>query len=492
MCSSTHRPGLGRHDESFGGHCSHARQWPLRACCGLLVAILLLMPGGMLADEPMALVQSPPMDRLRLHDGRELKGMALDSSGGLLDFLEIKLPPGKPTFAVIQTIKQQDVALLEKIEEPDRRDLARLVDVIRNRTQIRANAEGMIELRRTERGVPGSDESWEYRGDQFVLFCALDESTTRRFCVAADQIFQAYQHWLPPRLEPEKPIEIILFGSRAAYASHLRRIGLDIENPAVFVPRQNQVLIGTQLQPFLDRLKIVEQQAASDLAQLKAQEKALPEQLNVKAAELKNLGYSQEAVAAELQLQREFFRREMDRFQDRITVTRRKNQAALEKLIEEAKRDLCHELFHAYNENFLYPHQDFRVPTWLNEGLAQLFEHAHFENGTFRIDQAPPALLEQLQARLKRDEAFDLQIVLNSGQEGFLLLDNLHRSSLDYDVAWGLVWFAVFERNLFAAGKLDRYVHRHGQAEPALTHTFGQSLPRLQADWTSYILQLRP
>ena len=33
-----------------------------------------------------------------------------------------------------------------------------------------------------------------------------------------------------------------------------------------------------------------------------------------------------------------------------------------------------HESFHAYLENYVYPHDHYDVPRWLNEGLAVMME----------------------------------------------------------------------------------------------------------------------
>ena len=63
---------------------------------------------------------------------------------------------------------------------------------------------------------------------------------------------------------------------------------------------------------------------------------------------------------------------------------------------------LHHEAFHAYLENYVYPHEDFDVPLWLNEGLAVLFEGGLLESDSLRIDAPNAAALKRLKADLGR------------------------------------------------------------------------------------------
>lgn len=132
------------------------------------------------------------------------------------------------------------------------------------------------------------------------------------------------------------------------------------------------------------------------------------------------------------------------------------------------------------------------MPVWLNEGLAQLFEHAQFENASFRIDQPPKQILADLKARIARDHGLSLQRMLQTEAGSFLLFENLHKSQLDYDVAWGLAWYLVFQKELFTSERLERYVHRRGTPETSIEETFGKPVSRLQADWVEFMQQLEP
>lgn len=442
--------------------------------------------------QPPGPLQDLATDHLHLKDGSQWSGMLLEQSQRKVEFLEINRPPGKSMFAVIHTVSPDRVANVEQISGTDREQLSVLVDHLRNRTQIRAAEKDSVKLVQVKSDILESNDVWQYTSEHFVLTSPLQEDLTRTLAVRIDQIFQAFEHWMPPERTPEGPIQIILFGSIDHYSAYLRRIGLQINNPAVYVPHTNQVLIGTDLGAFQKRLLLIDQQHDKILQQWQTAEKELPKTLNHLAKQLKEMGWSSNDITIEVQARREAWQRDYRKKQAQIQTTNRRNQSMLQALVEQTTQHLCHESFHAYVENFLFPQDQFEVPVWLNEGLAQLFEHAQFENGSFRIDQPPKQLLDELKARIERDHGLCLQRMLQTETGSFLLFENLHRSQLDYDVAWGLAWYLVFQKDLFTSERLERYVHRRGTPEASIEETFGEPVSRLQSSWVDFMLQLRP
>ena len=456
----------------------------------LLAAAVVFIAGLPLPAQSVPAMQQTSMELLRLRGGGELHGMILEETDRGVHFLEINQPPGRPTFAVIQTISKDRVASLRRIQGEDRQQLVRLADQIRNRTQIRAAEKGSLRLTQASSEVLETDGAWHYQNGSVMLVSSLNEDTTRSLAVRADQIFHAFEHWFPPTRQPKQPIQIVLFGSFGSYSAYLKKIGLQIDNPAVYVPHTNQVLIGSELQTFYRRLEVTRQQHAQTAAEWEAIGKSLPDKLNQLAKRLKESSWSPDEITTEVQARREAWQRDFQQKLQQIKVTDRRNEAALQNLIDQTTQHLCHEAFHAYLENFLYPQDEFEVPVWLNEGLAQLFEHAQFENGTFRIDQPPQPLLKKLQERLRRDDGFSLQHMLQTRSGSFLLFENLHRNRLNYDVAWGLAWYLVFQKNLFAPGHLDQFVHRRGAAARETEQIFGEPVAQLQTEWTNFMLSL--
>ncbi|WP_158545508.1 DUF1570 domain-containing protein [Bremerella cremea] len=445
-----------------------------------------------LSAQTVGPLQDLAMDHLHLQDGSQLSGMLLEQSPRGTEFLEINRPPGKPMFAVIHTVSSERVLNVEKISGPDRQQLAVLVDHLRNRTQIREAEKSLLQLVQVKSDVLESDSVWQYSSDHFVLTSPLEEDLTRTLALRLDQIFQAFEHWMPPATQPHAKIQIIVFDSISSYSAYLRRIGLQIDNPAVYVPHTNQVLIGSDLGAFQKRLALIEQQHAITLQQWQMADKELSPNLNALAKQLKDMGWSPNEIASEVQSRREAWQRDYRQKQGQIQTTNRRNQAQLRSLLEQTTQHLCHESFHAYVENFLFPQDQYDVPVWLNEGLAQLFEHAQFENASFRIDQPPRKLLAELKARIERDHGLGLQRMLQTESGSFLLFENLHKSQLDYDVAWGLAWYLVFQKELFTSERLEKYVHRRGTPQPTIEDTFGEPVSQLQANWVDFMRKLEP
>ncbi len=452
------------------------------------VCSLLLVTPVRGQDSPLQ--QGPPRERLLLQNGNQLLGMVLDQSPRAVEFLEINQPPGRPTFAVIHVVPTAQVAQLTRVDMAERQQLEQLADQIRNRTQIRAAEESSLEITVVPSEILNTQQALRYEGDQFVLISGLREDATRSLAVRADQIFQAFQHWLPPTRQPRETIEIILFESLTSYSVYLKKIGLQVDNPAIYVPHANQVLIGSDLQSFQQRLELTQKQHAQLTAESEKKAASLSGELTALAKRLRDAGWPPAEITSEINARREAWQRDYRQKLAQLKVADRRNEAMRQSLMDQTTRHLCHEAFHAYIENFLYPQDEYDVPVWLNEGLAQLFEHAQFENQTFRIDQPPRELLTDLQARLKRDDGFSLQRMLQTEAGSFLLFENLHRSQLDYDVAWGLAWYLVFQKQLLEAKNLERFVQpRRGPTVP-LEEKFGQPVSVLQAEWTRFMLRL--
>lgn len=263
---------------------------------------LLALP---LSAQTTGPLQDLATDQLHLKDGSQLRGMLLAETPRKIEFLEINRPPGKPMFAVIHTVSPELALKVEKVSGTDRQSLTNLVDHLRNRTQIRAAEKDSLKLVQVKSAVLETDNAWQYTSDHFVLTSSLDEDMTRTLAVRGDQIFQAFEHWMPPDQKSQTPIQIMVFGSLGSYSAYLRRIGLQIDNPAVYVPHENQVLIGTDLGSFQKRLTLVEQQHATILRQWELAEKELPKNLNTLAKQLKEMGWSASDVTMEVQARRE-------------------------------------------------------------------------------------------------------------------------------------------------------------------------------------------
>ncbi len=185
----------------------------------------------------------------------------------------------------------------------------------------------------------------------------------------------------------------------------------------------------------------------------------------------------------------------MDQLQRSIDARQRRNVALLEEQSQRLFARLYHEAFHAYLENFVYPREDYDVPRWLNEGLAEVFEAGIVEGENLRVD----APLREALTRLKTDlraSPLPLEQVFSADHRAFLVAhdDSGAASARHYAYAWGLAYYLCFEKHILGSAELDRYVSRESTAlAPArrFERLVGEPLGKFERRWRSYMLQLK-
>ena len=99
---------------------------------------------------------------------------------------------------------------------------------------------------------------------------------------------------------------------------------------------------------------------------------------------------------------------------DQIHQVQRKNELEFARAGQRMASRLYHESFHAYLENYVYPHRDHDVPAWLDEGLAVAFEEGLLESGSLRLGAANHAALACLKADLAGGNPLSLDQLLDS------------------------------------------------------------------------------
>ena len=90
-----------------------------------------------------------------------------------------------------------------------------------------------------------------------MLDSTADEETTRRSIVRIEQMFAAYCEILPRRTRPVSPLRVKLFGSMSEYNDFLKSLGLNIENPAIFIADENLLAAGSELSAYGQQLQAV-------------------------------------------------------------------------------------------------------------------------------------------------------------------------------------------------------------------------------------------
>ena len=159
-------------------------------------------------------------------------------------------------------------------------------------------------------------------------------------------------------------------------------------------------------------------------------------------------------------------------------------------------RRIYHETFHAYLENYVFPHATCDMPRWLNEGLAVMFEGGILEGDTLRVDAPNAAALKRLKADLSGPEPLGLEKLLATGGADFLQLHGADAAASDrlYAYAWGLAYYLAFEKRLLSDPALAEYVAPAAKRlapVPRFERLVKTPRNEFERQWRAYVLALR-
>jgi len=434
-----------------------------------------------------------PMERLELVGHWPYEGLIESEDRDWITMIQIRRPPGRPMYLVIRPIDRASVRSVVRLDVPQREALRRQIDEFRNRAAIEA---GRMEAVHLETAAAEGNRYQRYRGRWFTLDSTVDEAMTRRVIVRTEQIFTAYRQILPPRTTPQAPPRLVVFGSVAAYQAFLARLGVRIENRACFLEEKNLVAAGSELERLV--ASMVKTNAQNE--QLRRQLKALEDGLTARLREMADSLRKEQVPPAEIQrllgLERGKFQHEAKTLRTQIELSDSEAAKVFRQSTRQTFARLGHESFHAYLENYVYPHARFDVPSWLNEGLAVMFEGGMLEGETLRVDAPNRAALTKIKADLAGPEPLGLARLLAAGPSAFLTPDQAAVPSAErhYAYAWGLAYWLSFEKRLLEGPALERYVERGtSAAEPAIRfqRLVAGPLESTEAQWRKYIMALR-
>jgi hypothetical protein len=424
-------------------------------------------------------------------DGSVHQGLILAEREEEIELFEILRPPGKPMFAVIRPLNNDQIAKIQRLESEPRQRLMAQVDGFRRRALIEAGRMEDIELRHES---VDHAARWIYDGTWFRLESTTDENLTRRSIVRIEQIFRAYRLVLPPQITSSSELLVELYGSMEDYRRQVDRSGLQIVHPAFYCATERRIVAGSDLNAYAQRLASAREHHAQVRQKYRQLHQTFPARLASVLDELRSHAYSEAEIELESRLRRSLWQRDYDTAMARIDSAERQNQARFAEVTRQMFAMLYHEAFHAYVQNAVYPDPQQRLPRWLDEGLAQIFETAQLDGDTLRIDAPDPVRLDYLQRDLASEHPMAIVQLLDAADDQFLDSSGGETARRLYLYAWGLAYYLTYEQNLLDIQRLDRYVaNPDGLGSVArFTQWIGIPLPRFETAWRKAMLDLKP
>lgn len=314
-----------------------------------------------------------------------------------------------------------------------------------------------------------------------------------------------YRLFLPPRSEvatgstgggrsaSPAALRVRLSGTLADYRAALAARGLRVENPACYVPAERLILLGFDGARFdgalaasrdnADKLEETKKDEARRFAALQKQEEARFKRENVA-----------EAVRKDLSRRRwNDFRRAQADVERRHKGAEEKNEQLLTEATDRLLSLASHELFHAYVDGEVYPRSAADLPPWLDEGLAQLVEHALWRNDAPLFDPPPPALVRSLREEKKQGEPPSVAEILALEGKHYLVAEPEQTAEVRrrYAFAWGLVQLLAETKRLSPRESLDRYVaDREPDPAKRLARLTKKTPAEFETEWREYLARI--
>lgn len=433
-----------------------------------------------------------PLEQVELRDGRQYSGLIESEDDWWINLVQISRAAGRPMHLVIRPVERRQVARVVRLDDPRRAELRARVDGFINRATIEA---GRMEAVPLESVKKDGATYRRYTGRWFSLDSTIDEPTTRRIIVRVEQVFTAYRQVLPPRVRPPSPPRLLVFGSPEEYHAYLNRLGLKIDSRACFLRKENLVVAGSEVARFVAELAKVNARHEQLRRELDNLEQQIKERLRGLAKEMQRQGGDRRELNRLLVAEKRKSREQLDQKQKEINRYDRENAQVFDRVTGQMFTRLYHEAFHAYLENYVYPHGQHDVPLWLNEGLAVLFEGGLLESDTLRIDAPNAVALRRLKADLASRQPLPLAALFAARHDRFAQpRDEAATSDRYYLYAWGVAHYLAFEWHLLGSAALDRYVERSAAELPPVERferLVGVPLPIFERQWRKYVTELR-
>jgi hypothetical protein len=408
---------------------------------------------------------------------RTVKGLLVKETEKSVFLQLVYVNPGEPV-RIPQPPSEYPRTEIVRIDRLDAGERARLVQFVARK---QADRERFKQLARSLQLQPSpwgnaKDGALSYRSKYFLLISDAREDIVRRAAVRLEQVYAAYEDFLPPRKPALRSTTILLVRSLAEYRELLKAQHREMLNLAFYDSGRNEIICACDLDQLGEELE----QTRQEHARLHARLAALRRELIRQFKEVPKARRAELAAAEQT-----------------IRLANAENNKKFEAATARLFRILYHEAFHAYLANFVYPPAECEVPRWLNEGLAQMFETARLDGGELFADKPDPERLRRAHTALQRAELMPLVDLLHAGPERFRISHARDQEVADryYLASWALAYYLATERQKLGTPEMDRYVadlKKPGAANlAAFEGLVGERLPAFEKSYRSYLGRLQ-
>ena len=397
------------------------------------VAVVLLVL--QVRAEPSLPADDWQFDLIHTRNGKVHQGLLVAEGPDTVKFWRIIRTPGRPTRRMFWSFEKADIVRIERLNADQRRLLEERIRAL-DPDHEKECLEKLI-LRPT---AWGSDPNGGlcYRSEYFLLLSDAREEIVRRAAFRLDRIYAALARFMPPRTTGA-PTRIVLVHSQKEYQEILGKRGLNFINPAFYDGNRQEIVCLCDLERFGEELAASQRRHRQTRERLRTQERAW---------DLEYRGNIPQKLAKPLAQQIAS-----------LDEVDRANERQFEENSKRFFETLYHEACHAYFATFVYANAD-KMPSWLQEGLAQIFESAILDGMEFRVGHLDPVRVDRLRTAARQGTLPGMDALLRAGSRQFSASHIREKAATDgyYLSAWALTHYLVFDRDILASPELDAYV----------------------------------
>ena len=162
---------------------------------------------------------------------------------------------------------------------------------------------------------------------------------------------------------------------------------------------------------------------------------------------------------------------------------------------DQLRRTLQHEAFHQFAYTAVGP----KLPVWLNEGLAQIFEEGIYNGQSFRIGEVPPRRVRQLNDDIRDRQLFDFRsFMAQTDKQWFENMADREHGARQYNQAWAMTHYLIFSPDALGRPQLRarlinmlREIHDGKDGSQAFVDCFSDNISSFQQMFLDFSRQLQ-